>query len=236
MAKVLRFFTSGRTANLAAALGFFLATSTAFALQTAEEPLAGEAVVIDGDTLDIAGHRVRLEGIDAPETSQTCTTAEGTTWACGRDAQKALARLIKDKTVLCDRSGEDRYGRTLGICFVEGENINAFLVKSGLARAFVKYSQLYVAEEAAARQAHAGVWQGDNTAPWDYRRTRWSGAETAAPAGCAIKGNISARGQVYHVPWSAWYDKVKIDPSQGERWFCDEAEALAAGWRPAGQN
>lgn len=202
---------------------------------TAGVPLAGTAAIVDGDTIEIAGERVRLEGIDAPEISQTCTTAAGQNWACGREALRSLKQLTQDQTVLYDRKGTDKYGRTLAICYVAGEDINAALVREGLARAFVKYSVAYVGEEQAAQSARAGIWQGDNMAPWDFRHGRWQTAQTTAPSGCAIKGNISNHGKIYHVPWSAWYDKVKIDESHGERWFCTEAEALAAGWRPAHQ-
>jgi hypothetical protein len=67
----------------------------------------------------------------------------------------------------------------------------------------------------------------------EFRDKRWASAETAAPNGCAIKGNVTAHGHIYHMPWSPWYGKVRIDPTKGERWFCSESEAKAAGWRPA---
>ncbi|MEQ1718696.1 MAG: thermonuclease family protein [Hyphomicrobium sp.] len=211
------------------------ALNPVLALPLGDAPIAGAAAVIDGDTLDIAGERVRLQGIDAPEMAQTCKSAAGTDWACGREAQKKLIDLTQGQTVACDRKGQDKYARTLAVCFVEGEDINAILVKAGLARAFVKYSQDYVVEEADARSTGAGLWQGDSVAPWDFRNKRWQAAETAAPSGCAIKGNISNNGHIYHVPWSTWYDKVRIETGRGERWFCTEAEAAAAGWRAAEQ-
>jgi hypothetical protein len=106
------------------------------------------------------------------------------------------------------------------------------MVRQGLAWAFVKYSALYVAEEAAARQAKAGIWQGHATPAWEYRHREWMVAETAAPKGCAIKGNVSGKGRIFHMPWSPWYERVTVDEGRGERWFCSEGEALAAGWRP----
>jgi hypothetical protein len=90
-----------------------------------------------------------------------------------------------------------------------------------------------VAEEEKARAARVGVWQGEAEPAWIFRANRWQAAETEAPAGCAIKGNITENGHIYHMPWSPWYGKVKIDPAQGERWFCSEAEAQSAGWRSA---
>lgn len=200
-----------------------------------EPVIAGDAIVIDGDTLEIGGRRIRLEGIDAPEMAQSCRTSSGSPWRCGLTAQHKLIEITRGQTVACDVAGTDKYGRTLAVCFVEGEDINASLVKQGLARAFVKYSELYVSQEAEARVARRGLWQADNTAPWDFRHGRWQTAEASAPQGCAIKGNVSSKGMIYHTPWSAWYDKVKIDEARGERWFCSEAEAVAAGWRAAQQ-
>lgn len=206
---------------------------------TANSPLgpviAGDAIVIDGDTLEIGGRRIRLEGIDAPEMAQSCQTDSGSPWRCGRAAQQKLTEVTRGQTVACDAAGTDKYGRILAVCFVEGEDINAALVRQGLAWAFVRYSELYVSKEAEARAARRGIWQADNTAPWDFRHGRWQTAEASAPLGCAIKGNVSSKGMIYHAPWSAWYDKVKIDEARGERWFCSEDEAIAAGWRAAQQ-
>ena len=77
-----------------------------------------------------------------------------------------------------------------------------------------------------------GIWQGEAQPAWEYRAQRWTGAEPKAPQGCAIKGNVTANGKIYHMPWSPWYAQIKMDPDKGRRWFCTEAEALAAGWRP----
>ena len=201
--------------------------------------LVGPARVSDGDTIVINGVRVRLEGIDAPETGQQCTHKWMGSWSCGATASTALARLIGDSEVVCENRGTDKYGRMLGVCFVGDKDINAEMVRSGMAWAFVKYSNLYVAEEAAARAAKVGVWQAETQTAWDYRAARWTTAEVktaAAPEGCVIKGAVTKNGRIYHMPWSPWYDKVRIedDPAKrGERrWFCTEAEAEAAGWRP----
>jgi endonuclease YncB( thermonuclease family) len=195
--------------------------------------LAGPANVVDGDTIDINGQRIRLEGIDAPEMAQTCGTKDGGTWACGRAATKELQALVVNADVACDSRGHDKYGRLLAVCFVNGNDINSTLVKLGYAWAFVKYSPTYLDDEKTAQASNLGVWQGIAVAPWDFRHKGWQTAEAAAPKGCAIKGNISHSGQIYHMPWSPWYDRVSIDPARGERWFCSEAEAQAAGWRPA---
>jgi endonuclease YncB( thermonuclease family) len=195
--------------------------------------LSGRARVIDGDTLEIDGRHIRLEGIDAPEMGQTCGRRLIGSWKCGSDAAERLAALVAKRSVSCESRGDDKYGRMLGICFVDGNDINAQMVREGYAWAFVKYSQTYVQQEATARAQRVGIWQGDAEPAWVYREKRWAGAEQAAPQGCAIKGNVTEHGHIYHMPWSPWYGKVKIEAAKGERWFCSEAEAAAAGWRPA---
>jgi endonuclease YncB( thermonuclease family) len=193
----------------------------------------GIAKVVDGDTLDISGERIRLEGIDAPERDQVCKMADGRPWSCGEAATRMLRTLVGNRELVCERRGMDKYRRALAVCFVGGENINEAMVRAGYAWAFVRYSSEFVDAEAEARAAKSGVWQGAAQAPWEFRHNEWQVAETAAPSGCAIKGNITSNGHIYHMPWSAWYDRVKIDEKRGERWFCSEAEATAAGWRPA---
>jgi endonuclease YncB( thermonuclease family) len=197
------------------------------------ETLSGRATVIDGDTITIDGTRVRLEGIDAPETSQTCGRRWVGWWNCGAAAAKALQGFTAGRRVDCEKQGHDKYGRVLGVCFVDGRDINGEMVRGGFAWAFVKYSTSYVAGEAEARAQKIGIWQGEAEPAWVYREKRWASAEQSAPDGCAIKGNVTGHGQIYHMPWSPWYGKVRIDAAKGERWFCSEAEAQKAGWRPA---
>ncbi len=224
---------SALVGGLACVLLLFLPVRTTTARGTAPGPLVGQARVIDGDTVEISGRHVRLEGIDAPEMAQTCTNHAGGSWRCGQDAARALERLVAGHSLTCEDRGTDKYGRMLGVCFSGTRDVNAEMVRQGLAWAFVKYSRSYVHEEAEARALHIGIWQGEAKPAWDFRAERWAGAEDTAPRGCAIKGNISANGHIYHLPWSTWYGKVRIDERKGERWFCSEAEALAAGWRPA---
>ena len=196
------------------------------------DAITGSVRVIDGDTIGIGQLRVRLEGIDAPEVGQTCQAKGGATWPCGSAAATALEKLIAGNPVRCDRRGLDKYGRTLAVCFARGRDINADMVRQGLAWAFVKYSSSYVKEEAAARAEQRGIWQAATTPAWDYRKGHWETAEPQAPSGCAIKGNITKSGRIYHMPWSPWYAQIRMEPDKGKRWFCSEAEALTAGWRP----
>lgn len=209
------------------------ARPSAGAASTPGAAVTGNARAIDGDTLEIAGVRVRLEGIDAPEMGQTCGRSWIGSWPCGKEAADHLARLVRDREVRCISRGNDAYGRMLGECITAGLAINADMVRNGLAWAFVRYSTAYVEVEAEARALKLGIWQGKAQPAWEYRKDRWSQSEAAAPDGCAIKGNITRNGQLYHMPWSPWYSKTRIEPARGERWFCTEAEAIAAGWRPA---
>lgn len=192
---------------------------------------AASVRVIDGDTLEIDGTTIRLHGIDAPEAGQTCRRPNGKTWPCGKQAIEALETLVSDDNVTCDDRGADGYGRTIGVCTIGSEDINAKLVSMGLAWAFRKYSMDYAEIEDTAHRDALGVWQAETITPWDFRAEKWAVAEQETPNGCPIKGNISDGGQIYHAPWSPWYMKTKISVEKGERWFCSEAEAVAAGWR-----
>lgn len=192
--------------------------------------ISGPARVVDGDTIEIDGIRIRINGIDAPEAGQKCG-ASGKAWRCGDEATDAMARLVEGKNVECETHSKDGYGRTIATCFVDQNDLGGLLVKQGFAWAFVKYTDVYAELEARARVSGIGIWQGDAVPAWEYRAARWQEAEQLAPNGCPIKGNISKNGKIYHPPWSPWYNRTKINIAKGERWFCDEAEAIAAGWR-----
>jgi endonuclease YncB( thermonuclease family) len=212
-----------------------LAAGIAFGLPRAAAAFEanGVATAIDADTLDVGGGpRVRLFGIDAPEIGQRCKRPEGREWKCGIEARNRLADLVDGKEVRCAGDAFDDYQRLLARCAVDGVEVNALLVREGLAWAFIKYSRSYVDLEAAARAGHLGIWNGTAQPAWKYRAKRWEVAAATAPQGCPIKGNISRDGErIYHAPWSPWYDRTSIDTAKGERWFCDERQALEAGWR-----
>jgi hypothetical protein len=111
------------------------------------------------------------------------------------------------------------------------------MVRAGLALAYLQYGDDYVTEEADARAAHRGLWGSEFTPPWDWRRNprpepRSTAPATESPSGdCSIKGNISENGRIYHVPGSRSYEDTVINESRGERWFCTQQQAQAAGWR-----
>ncbi len=195
----------------------------------------GRARVIDGDTIEVQATRIRLHGIDAPELDQPCLM-DARQWRCGREAARALEEMIGTGTVTCEVLDRDRYGRSIAVCRAGGEDLGAWMVLRGWALAYRHYATDYVSEEAAAKAARRGIWRGTFMPPWEWRRQAQSGnrqdAPRARPGPCRIKGNISKSGErIYHVPGGRYYDATRIDPGRGERWFCTEAEARAAGWR-----
>lgn len=207
-------------------LGAFLATSSAFA-----GVVEGNPRVVDGDTLAFGDVRVRLDGIDAPEAGQSCDEVDGGHWRCDDAVMNKLVELVASG-VQCEGNAYDGYDRLLATCVnVNGVNINELLVTEGLAWAFRKYSLQYAPQEDVARSKGIGIWQANTMPAWEYRELKWQAAVDDAPDGCPIKGNISKNGKIYHPPWSPWYNKTKVNVKSGERWFCNEKEALDAGWR-----
>ncbi len=130
----------------------------------AEVSLSGAVTVNDGDTLTLSGERIRLKGLDAPEFSQTCSR-NGVTYSCGREARSMLRSLVSSGKVVCEGYERDRYERLLARCSVNGQDIGAALVEAGWAVAYGDYDR----EEAIARRARKGMWDGAFDAPRDWR-------------------------------------------------------------------
>jgi endonuclease YncB( thermonuclease family) len=131
--------------------------------------IKGRARIVDGDTLEIHDTRIRLYGIDAPESEQLCQ-ARGQTYRCGQDATRALASKVGNQTISCEPKDRDQYGRTVAVCFLGSEDINAWMVGKGWALAYRHYSTDYVSNEKVAAASKIGLWQGTFNAPWDWRR------------------------------------------------------------------
>jgi endonuclease YncB( thermonuclease family) len=132
---------------------------------------SGDARVIDGDTIVINGKHIRLQGIDAVESAQTCGR-DGGRWPCGRHAGFALARFIHGRALECRAVDRDDYGRIVAICFADGVDINEWMVREGWAVAYRKYSTAYVEAEESARAAKRNIWSGTFTMPEAYRHKR----------------------------------------------------------------
>lgn len=130
------------------------------------DEMAGAARVADGDSLEIAGERIRLKGIDAPELAQNCRR-DGASWACGRAAQKALSRKINGQPVSCEGAEFDRHERLLAYCKANGVALNQWMVEEGWA---VSYGASFKAEERAAKAARRGLWAGEFEMPHIWRR------------------------------------------------------------------
>ncbi|MCC3305667.1 thermonuclease family protein [Sneathiella sp. HT1-7] len=194
--------------------------------------LNGPAHVVDGDTIRLAGERIRLNGIDAPESDQTCFNDQTESYACGTEAGAYLKSLVGSQSLRCKGKERDRYGRLIATCYLKDRDLNAEMVRAGWAVAYRRFSTKYAPDETAAKTAGLGLWQGSFRMPWAWRRDQ-SVATVVAHEGtdCNIKGNISENGRIYHIPGSRWYSATRINENNGERWFCSELEALAAGWR-----
>ena len=137
--------------------------------------IIGKPKITDGDTIVINDIRIRFTGSDAPESyffgkTQTCLDAKGQEWECGKVATEKLRQLINDQTVRCSDEGQDRYGRTLGICYVGEIDLQSEMVKSGMAVAYLKYSNRYEEEQNFAKKVKAGMWSGEFQEPERWRR------------------------------------------------------------------
>ena len=128
-----------------------------------------ELKVVDGDTIHLNSEKIRFTGIDTPELEQTCIK-DGIKNSCGLIAKQILINKIGNNNVECIREGRDQYQRTLAECFVNDESLSSFLVKSGYAFAYRKYSKKFIKDEDYARSKKIGMWSMKFEYPWDYRR------------------------------------------------------------------
>ena len=125
--------------------------------------------ITDGDTIKINGEKIRFSGIDTPELNQTCVK-EGVKNSCGLTAKQILIDKIIDNKVKCIKEGKDRYKRILAECFVNNESLSRYLVRSGYAFAYRKYSKKFIIDEDYARVNKLGMWSMEFEYPWDFRR------------------------------------------------------------------
>ena len=132
--------------------------------------IAGQASVIDGDTIEIRGERIRLVSIDAPEARQTCLDAQARTWRCGQQAALALSDLIARRPVSCRSEGTDRYARILGDCTVGDISLSAWLVENGWAIPYYDRNRRHDPAVRRAEAARRGIWSGTFEKPDVWRR------------------------------------------------------------------
>lgn len=133
--------------------------------------LSGPVGVIDGDTLDMGGTRIRLWGIDAPEMRQTCQGKDGQVYECGRDSAAVMNELTRNRRIECENRGRDRYRRLVAVCRTVSGEINAAIVRRGWAVDWPRYSNgRYEVEQNAARADGLGIWAGRFEMPWEWRR------------------------------------------------------------------
>lgn len=151
------------------------AITAAIISSTALADIVGRVSVIDGDTIEIHGQRIRLHGIDAPEKGQPCFDATSKPYRCGQIAAMALDEFIGASPVQCRERDIDRYGRTVADCSVRGEDMELWLVRNGHAMAYRRYSSDYIGAEQEAKNAKRGIWAGHTQAPWEWRKDRRSG-------------------------------------------------------------
>ena len=130
---------------------------------------ANNLKVIDGDTIVLNGEKIRFSGIDTPELKQTCMNGDEKVF-CGKYAKIILVKKIGNKIPKCIREGKDVYKRTLAECFINGESLSVFLVRSGHAFAYRKYSNKFIKDEEFAKENKLGMWSMEFEYPWDFRK------------------------------------------------------------------
>ena len=131
--------------------------------------LANNLKIVDGDTIVLNGEKIRFSGIDTPELKQTCLHNNEIV-DCGMSAKILLIKKIGNKTPECISEGKDVYNRTLAECFINGKSLSKFLVRSGYAFAYRKYSKKFIEDEDFARSNNLGMWSMKFEYPWDWRK------------------------------------------------------------------
>lgn len=191
--------------------------------------IEGRAIVSSPTRLKVAGTNLQLYGIEAPEQAQACGSR-----GCSAAAKSALQQIVQGKRVTCTLSGRTENGSASATCTAGGVDVAAQLVRGGNVFATAGLFAPYASQEREAKNERRGMWKANVDRPEDYRSKAFEEAKKGAPDGCPIKGLVNGDSKTYLPPWSPDYAKAKVRSSRGERWFCSEDEARAAGWRPEG--
>lgn len=241
----------GRKSLAAAILSItiFLPSALAATPQTEQGRVTS---VVDGDTFKVKlGKKVetvRIIGIDTPETKDPRKPVQ----CYGKEASKKLTKILRGKTVTLEKNpaeDRDKYKRLLRYVLLKNEDIGASMIEEGYAFSYKTYPhprlEDYNALEVTARDGSKGLWGSiceykTNGAATSSAKSQpkvipsTSSSSMPSTSSCVIKGNISSKKEkIFHAPGCGSYTQTQIDESAGERWFCSEQEALAAGWRKA---
>ena len=138
-------------------------------LLTINDIKSQELKIVDGDTIHLNGEKIRFSGIDTPELKQTCFKDDVKN-LCGVKAKQILINKIGNNTVECISEGRDQYKRILAECFVNNESLSSYLVRSGYAFAYRKYSKKFIKDEDYAKANQIGIWSMKFEYPWEYRK------------------------------------------------------------------
>ncbi len=162
---------------------------------------AASVRVADGDTIEVDGQRIRLQGIDAPELHQDCSNASGRKWPCGRRSRSELRALIGNDPVQCEAHAKDRFGRSVAVCRARGRDLSEAMVSSGWALAYPDWSP-YADAQTNARSRKAGIWAGTFEKPraWRDEHPR----DDSRPAGRPFGGYAEDDGDIIPPAAQAW--------------------------------
>ncbi len=204
-------------------------------LSAGRAPIVGTARALSGGTISLAGERLSLDGIDAPEAAQPCLNLRGRTWACAETARQALTRRLRGTAVTCAPSaGSPSAGFLAARCTAGGIDVTLALLDRGLVVATARADEAQRDAERSARDAKRGLWgNAANVAPAEFRQRAWAEAAAQRPDGCPIKATVARGNRIYLMPWSSGYRAARVRPAEGGRWFCSEDEAIEAGWKRA---
>ena len=150
---------------------FLISISALIFILTINQVKSQTIKIVDGDTIHLNGKKIRFTGIDTPELKQICIK-DGVKNSCGVTAKQILVNKIGNKKVDCISEGKDQYKRTLAECFVNNESLSSYLVRSGYAFAYRKYSKKFVIDEDYAKTNQVGMWSMKFDYPWNYRKNK----------------------------------------------------------------